>query len=233
MSITVIRNKEVTVVTVAADEKSMLPPLCQIMKSLCYSPMCCSVNKALMQTTTVSALGTISIVVGLLNLVLGQTSQRPDDFSSMGAAYWLGGVFVLAGIMSLLADHLPAIFLVVLAVLVNIIGSAFAIFGIVVYALDMANTTVDRLCDWLYQYATVNIPNQDNCQYVAQHFQRLVVAIDASMIFLTVLQLLACINVTVLGIRTLFYLREEEQGGRADEPDQPLLKEVLMTSPGA
>lgn len=57
MSITVVKDKGVTVVTVASDRKSVLPPLCQILRSLCYSPVCCSVYKELMQPDVVSSLG--------------------------------------------------------------------------------------------------------------------------------------------------------------------------------
>lgn len=57
MTVTTFRHKEVTVVTVASDSQSMLPPLCQILKSLCYSAKCCSEIKGLLQTKVVSALG--------------------------------------------------------------------------------------------------------------------------------------------------------------------------------
>lgn len=57
MSITVVKDKGATVVTVVSDRKSVLPPLCQILRSLCYSPVCCSVHKGLMQPDVVSALG--------------------------------------------------------------------------------------------------------------------------------------------------------------------------------
>ena len=43
--------------SVAADRKSMLPPLCQLLKNLCYSLKCCDVHKGLMKTDVTAALG--------------------------------------------------------------------------------------------------------------------------------------------------------------------------------
>lgn len=57
MSITVVDDKGGTVVTVASNCKSVLLLLCQILKNLCYSPVCCSVRKGMMRPSVVSALG--------------------------------------------------------------------------------------------------------------------------------------------------------------------------------
>ncbi|XP_033495855.1 membrane-spanning 4-domains subfamily A member 4A-like isoform X1 [Epinephelus lanceolatus] len=232
MSFTVVKNKGVTVITVAADEKSMLPPLCQIMKSLCYSPICCSVNRGMIQTSVAVALGTIQVMVGLFNIGLGpgRTSLHPDDFAHLGAAYWLGGVFILAGIMSILAGRFPSRCLVISSVVINIIGSLITIAGVVLYAIDIFDVTGANMCDW-ERYKSRE--DNDNCTSVMHFFQHIVVAMDITMIVLTVLQLCVSINMTLLGIKGVCTLRKGTQGGRADEVDQPLLKEVLMTSPGA
>ncbi|XP_053743261.1 uncharacterized protein LOC128771686 isoform X2 [Synchiropus splendidus] len=47
MSITMSKAEGVTVVTVAANPNSSLPPICQILKNLCYSPVCCSVSESM------------------------------------------------------------------------------------------------------------------------------------------------------------------------------------------
>ncbi|XP_068591842.1 high affinity immunoglobulin epsilon receptor subunit beta-like isoform X1 [Cebidichthys violaceus] len=208
----------------------MLPPLCQILKTLCCSPMCSSGYKVLMQSNTISALGTIQIMVGLFNIGLGpgRTSLHPEDFAHLGAAYWLGGVFIVAGILSLLANRFPCPCLVGFAVLVNIVGSIFAVVGIGMYATDINDVSNTRFCDGYNAHRS-----GDNCKYVKYFFQRLMTAMDITMIVLTVLQLCVCISVTVLGIRALFNMRKEEQGGRDEDIYQPVLKEVLMTSPGA
>ncbi|KAL7393302.1 hypothetical protein ABVT39_009190 [Epinephelus coioides] len=231
MSFNVVKDKGVTVITVAADEKSMLPPLCQIMKSLCYSPICCSVNRGMIQTSVAVALGTIQVMVGLFNIGLGpgRISFHPDDFVYLGAAYWLGGVFILAGIMSIVVSQFPSRCLVISSVVINIIGSLITIVGVVLYAIDIFDVTGADMCDW-ERYKSHE--DYDNCKSVMHFFQRIVVAMDITMIVLTVLQLCVSINMTLLGIKGVCTLRKGT-GGRADGADQPLLKEVFMTSPGA
>ncbi|XP_049901909.1 uncharacterized protein LOC126391294 isoform X2 [Epinephelus moara] len=225
MSVTVVKDKGVTVVTVAASRNSMSPPLCQILKALCYSPMCCSVNRGMMQTSATACLGIMQIMVGLFNIGLGpgRTSLHPDDFAHLGVAYWLGGVLIAVGIMSLLAGWFPSRCLVVLAVMMNIIGAIFTIVGVVLYGIDIYDVSNADMCDW------GRARNSDMCKGLQYFFQRLVVAMDITMIILTVLQLVVSI---CIGTRALCCLSEKE-GSRADEADQPLLKEVLMTSPGA
>lgn len=51
----VMKSKGVTVISAAADSKSMFPPLCHILKALCYSSERCSVGP--MQTSVTTALG--------------------------------------------------------------------------------------------------------------------------------------------------------------------------------
>ncbi|XP_042337515.1 uncharacterized protein LOC121945118 isoform X2 [Plectropomus leopardus] len=231
MSITVVKDKSATVITLASDEKSMLPPLCQVLKTLCYSPMCCSVNKTLMRTNTVLVLGTIQIMVGLFSIALGpgRTSLHPEDFAHLGVAYWLGGVLIFAGILSVFVALFPSACLVVFAVLTNIIAAVVIIVGIVLCAIDVKEVSARSMCDW-GRYNTRN--DDDNCKGVEFVFKRLLVAMDISMIVLTVLQLFVCIGVVVIGISALGSLRKKE-GVKADKADEQLLKDVFVTSPGA
>ncbi|KAG7216525.1 hypothetical protein INR49_002012 [Caranx melampygus] len=73
MSISMTRADGVTVFTLTSDPQSSCPPLCQIFKSLCYSPVCCSVSERLrrVQRMSQSVLGALHIMVGLLNIGLG------------------------------------------------------------------------------------------------------------------------------------------------------------------
>ncbi|TNN34521.1 hypothetical protein EYF80_055315 [Liparis tanakae] len=68
MSVTMTKADGVTVFTMTSDTQSVLPPLCQILKGLCYSPVCCSVSQHLktVQRNAQSALGIIVNVI--LNL---------------------------------------------------------------------------------------------------------------------------------------------------------------------
>ncbi|XP_037640282.1 uncharacterized protein LOC119496790 [Sebastes umbrosus] len=228
MTITVVKDKGVTVVTMATDSESMLPPLCQILKDLCCSLMC-SVYKGLMQTNMTAALGTIQIMVGLFNIGLGpgRVYMSSWDLTSMGAAYWLGGVFIVAGIVSLVADRFPFLCLVRFAVFVNIVGSIFAFIGFVLYTVDLAAVPDTKMCTWR-SYLPDTYTN--NCGYVMYYLQLTVM--DITMIVLAVLQLCVCIRLAVLGFKAVVNRKKEEFRNDVED-QQPQLKEVLLTIPGA
>ncbi|XP_074508844.1 uncharacterized protein LOC141778456 isoform X1 [Sebastes fasciatus] len=231
MAITVVREKGVTVITMATDSESKVPPLCQILKTLFYSPVCCSLNRKMTRSNAITALGTIQIMVGLFNIGLGpgRTSLHPGDFAHLGVAYWLGGVFILTGIVSLVADRCPCSCLVGFAVLLNIVGSIIAMLGIGLYLHDIQDFSSISLCDDTYGQRS----SQDDCRSVEYFFKRLMKAMDITMMVLVSLQLFASITICVLGFRAVCNPRKEEQGGGDDEMYQPILKEVPMTSPGA
>lgn len=232
MSVSVVKDKGVTVITVASDSKSVLPPLCHILKALCYSRVCCSVYQGLMQTSVVSALGAVQIMVGLFNLGVGpgRISLHPDDFARLGVAYWLGGVFIAVGVMSVLAGRFPAPLSVCSATFLNIVGAIFAIVGIVMYAIDMGDVSFARMCDW-GNYGSRSF--DDNCGFVAHYAQRMVTAMDITMIILVTLQLCVCISLAVLGIQAMVNRKKVQQVDTDVEIYQPVPIKDPMTSPGA
>ncbi|XP_070822334.1 uncharacterized protein [Chaetodon trifascialis] len=231
MSITMFKDKGLTVVTVASDSQSMLPPLCQILKSLCYSPVCCSVYKGLLQTDVVLALGTIQIMVGLFNIGLGpgRVSFHPEDFDHLGVAYWLGGVFIAVGLVSVLAGRFPSLCSVGFTVFMNIVGAIFSIVGIVMYGIDLADGSVLNRCDRNRLDGRIH---DDNCKYVAYFYQRLLTAMDITMIVLAALLLCVCVSLMVLGTKALHNRRRVEGSGDV-EIYQPVLTDDVLTSPGA
>uniref|UniRef100_UPI0037E7CBB1 membrane-spanning 4-domains subfamily A member 4A-like n=1 Tax=Semicossyphus pulcher TaxID=241346 RepID=UPI0037E7CBB1 len=226
MSVTVVKDKGVTVITVATDKKSLLPPVCQILKALCYVPSCRSAYKVTMQTSVTAVLGTIQIMVGLVTIGLGpgRVSQHPEDFSHLGVAYWLGGVCLVSGLLSVLAGRFPSVYLVGLAVLMNVVGSVVSIVGIVRYSIDLSETITNNLCGWEAHSYT--------CDYVADYFRRLLTGMDITLIVLTVLHLCVCISFAVLGIKALINRKKEKDLGDV-EIYHPDLKEALLTSPCA
>lgn len=228
MSIAVVKDKEATVVT---DIRSMFPPLCQILRTVFCSPVQNSfVTRGPMQSCTVGALGTIEIMVGLFNIGLGpgRTRTHPEDLTDLSAAYWLGGMFIAVGVMSLLANWCPTGDLVCFAVFMNIVGAIFAIIAIVLYGLDLRDAYIGWMCDRSWPRA--DVPN-DNCMYVAYFAERLQTGMDVSLIVLAVLQLSVCITLAVLGIRALSY-RTKDQGVRDVEIYEPVMKNIHMLSPG-
>uniref|UniRef100_A0AAQ4P1M5 Uncharacterized protein n=1 Tax=Gasterosteus aculeatus aculeatus TaxID=481459 RepID=A0AAQ4P1M5_GASAC len=237
MSVALVRDEGVTVVTVATDSKSMLPPLCRILKTLC-----CSGSTGLMERDVTAALGTMQVMVGLFNIGLGpgRPYMQPDSLTFTGAAYWLGGV-----VMSQCSVNISGCY-VGFAVLVNIVGSISAVVGIVQSSVDLAAAPAAGMCDGY----TAELHN-DNCIYVAQYFQvsapscfrltsfffiscacqRLLTGLDVTLIVLAVLHLCVSISFAVLGIKALVN-RETEEVDKDDE-DQHLMKEALLTNPAA
>ncbi|XP_071325907.1 membrane-spanning 4-domains subfamily A member 4A-like isoform X3 [Trachinotus anak] len=185
-----------------------------------------------MQTSVTTAIGTIQIMVGLFNIGLGpgRTSTHPGDLTGLGAAYWLGAVFIVTGILSILAGQFPSSCLVGFTVFMNIAGAIFAITGIVLYAIDLGDASLLWMCD----RSTNSVDHYgDNCRNVALFAQRLLRSMDITLIALALLQLCVNIRFAILGIKALTSeMNMEEQSDTDVEDQQPKLKE-LLTSPGA
>uniref|UniRef100_A0A096M8N9 Uncharacterized protein n=1 Tax=Poecilia formosa TaxID=48698 RepID=A0A096M8N9_POEFO len=196
-------------------------------------------------------LQTVQIMVGVLNIGLGpgRTSTRLGDFTSLGAAYWLGAVFVVTGIMTVLAGRFPSSCLVGFTVFLNIVGAIFSITGIVFYAIDLNNSSLLWVCDRSgsdpdrYDDSCRNMAAFDQqlhvlmekisflCLFSFLH-QNLLTSLDKALILLAVLLLVVSISFAALGIGFLTgEVKEEEVVQEA-----PLLlfkDEILLISPGA
>ncbi|XP_076006563.1 membrane-spanning 4-domains subfamily A member 15-like [Genypterus blacodes] len=223
MLLAVGKDKMVRLITVAPYDKNILPPLCRLLWELCCRPGCCS---ALPSAT--AALGTIQILVGVFNIGLGpgRVRQHPGDLTALGAAYWLGTVYIIAGILCLVAGQYPKRCLMGITVFLNISAAIFAITGIVLYAIDLREASFLWMCDTnSYSYLTAY---EDSCRYVAGIAQSLLTSMDVTMIVLAVLQLCVTVSAAVLGIRALLGMMN-----KGENIEAPLLKEVKMTSPGA
>ncbi|XP_071253621.1 transmembrane protein 176B-like [Salvelinus alpinus] len=245
MSVTVTKGGGVTVFTVNSKEGSSWTQLCQILGTLCYSPSC-SVSQGLrrLQASSQTALGTIQIMVGVLNIGLGMILVSPD-YSNNGVPYWLGGVFIAVGIMCILAEKFPSPCLVGINVLMNLSGAALAITGIVLYAIDLAHYKFWWICNddnynWRDDYYGGQVAKPPSyserdrllakCKDAKQIAQMLMNALDIVLIVLTVLQLCVTISSAVLGIKALY--KNGKENIRDLEQYKPLLEEVT-TNPAA
>ncbi|XP_037640277.1 uncharacterized protein LOC119496788 [Sebastes umbrosus] len=231
-----------TVITVPVDSKGIFPSLWQILKALlcpggrpCRPCCCCSseyqYQRLTQSSVTTTALGTLQIMVGLFNIGLGpgRTSTSPGDLTSLGAAYWLGAVFIVTGIMSILAGQFPSSCLVGFTVFMNIAGAIFAITGIVLYVVDLRNVSLLWMCERSGNNTDLY---GDKCRNVALSAQNLLTHMDTTLIAMAVLQLFVNVGLAVLCIKALVN-RKKKEGGDDVEDQQPQLKEeVLLTSPG-
>ncbi|XP_035527841.1 transmembrane protein 176A-like [Morone saxatilis] len=241
MSMTMTKAEGVTVFTLTSDPQSTCPPLCQILKGLCYSPVCCSVSQHLrrIQRTSQSVLGALHIMVGLLNIGLAAIlcASRSGSSWQMDSSlfpFWFGGLFMLFGVMSILSEKYPSPCLVILNVILNLVGVCFAIAAIVLYSMNIANIWVGWMCNEDYMSAySVRTPSpredivQEKCLEGAALILMLLRSINAVLIVLSVLELCVTISSAVLGIKALSS-SEKKENKSTDDPEiyKPLLEEV-------
>ncbi|XP_041648645.1 uncharacterized protein LOC121513155 [Cheilinus undulatus] len=236
MSVTMTRSDGVTVFTLTSDPQSSLPPICQILKGLCYSPVCCSVSQRLkkFQGASQSVLGALHIMVGLLNIGLGAILLYGDASWQMyyyKFPIWLGVLFILFGIMNILSEKFPSPCLVILSVILNLSGVAFAITAIVLYIINVLNIYLWWMChdyDWDYRYRHRVTPSPEKmtkCLETQDLVLMILRSINAVLIVLAVLELCVTISSAVLGIKAL---KQKPENKSPDDPEQykPLLEEV-------
>ncbi|KAL4646777.1 Membrane-spanning 4-domains subfamily A member 8A-like [Arapaima gigas] len=158
MSMSVTKGDGVTVVTVKSDSHSSCPLMCQLLGVLCYSPVC-TVSQQLRRLLggTLSMLATIQIMGGLFNICLGATLSANSwtILQVTAAPYWLGGILIALGFVSILAERFPSPCLACLSALASMCSCAFAITAIVLYSVDLADGQgLQSYCQWQMQRST-------------------------------------------------------------------------------
>ncbi|XP_059194889.1 membrane-spanning 4-domains subfamily A member 15-like [Centropristis striata] len=244
MSVSMTRADGVTVLTLSSDPQSVCPPLCQILKGLCYSPTCCSVSQHLrsFQGSSQSVLGAVHIMVGLLNIGLGTILLGSlGDFwwvmEENGFPFWLGGLFIFFGIMCIVSEKCPSPCLVIVNVILNLAGVGFAIAAIVFYSINLSETSVWMCEDGDYGYSyyrhTTAAPSpgevimRKKCLEGKELVLMLLRSMNVVLIVLSVLELCLVISSTVLGIKALCSSEKGEKKEIGDpELYSPLLEEV-------
>uniref|UniRef100_A0A8C9YKC2 Uncharacterized protein n=1 Tax=Sander lucioperca TaxID=283035 RepID=A0A8C9YKC2_SANLU len=226
MSVTMTKADGITVFTVTSDPQSVYPPLCQILKSLCYSPVCCSVSQHLrrVQRTSQSVLGALHIMVGLLNICLGTIL-----FCSL-SGYWYGPLDPpgfpcwLGGLVRKILLHL--FFCVIVNVILNLAGVAFAFTGIVLSSIGMATIYMWWMCnnydDNYYsgysRQTTTPTPGKDimreKCLEGKELALMLLRSMYAVLIVLSALELCLAISSAVMAIKAL---KSSEKGEKEVE----------------
>ncbi|MEQ2304193.1 hypothetical protein AMECASPLE_024449 [Ameca splendens] len=251
MSVTMSRTDGVTMFTVTSDPDSRWPLLCQILKSLCYSPVCCSVSQQLrtIQRTSLSVLGTIHIMIGLLHIGLGTVVLLSRTYTwfiySTGFPFWMGSLFIVFGIMCILSERYPSPCLVILNVIVNLVGVAIAISAIVCCSIYVGELYIWLSCEerdnYYYPVYTHTTPSpaadtdyiKKNCLEGKAMVKMLLRSIVGVLCVLSVVELCVTISSAVLGIKAL-RRASKEQNKTSDDPElyKPLLEEVT-TKPAA
>ncbi|XP_035991367.1 uncharacterized protein LOC110366573 [Fundulus heteroclitus] len=251
MSVTMSRADGVTVFTLTSDPDSRWPPLCQILKSLCHSPACCSLSQPLRNVlgTSQSVLGAIHIMIGLLQIglstILFLTYYGPWMYDLLQVMFGILSVFIVFGIICILSEKYPSPCLVIINVIVNLAGVALAITAIVLYSLIMGDIYpwfgCEQRDDYYWPYGRT-IPSLSflDTQYIKERCLEaraltamLMRGITGILIVLSAVELCVTISTAVLGIKAL--TRFSEKGHKTPEDPElykPLLEEVA-TEPAA
>ncbi|XP_049438811.1 membrane-spanning 4-domains subfamily A member 6C-like isoform X2 [Epinephelus fuscoguttatus] len=246
MSITMAKADGVTVFTVTSDPQSACPPLCQIIKGLCYSPECCSVSQHLrkVQRSSQSVLGALHIMVGLFNIGLGvilfcSLGGASYQMFSTGFPFWIGALCMLFGIIGIVSEKRPSPCLVIINVILNLAGVGFAIASIVLYSINMTNIWLWSMCDndYNYDYYSRHRPTatpspgeeimKEKCLEGKELALMLLRSINAVLIVLSALELCLVISSAAMGIKVL-RSSEKEKDKKIGDPEsyKPLLEEV-------
>nr|XP_020500175.1 uncharacterized protein LOC109992043 [Labrus bergylta] len=250
MSVTLTRADGVTVLTLTADPQSACPPICQILKGLCYSPVCCTGSQHLRRINgaTQSLLGAVQIMTGLLTIGLGAIvfishSSPWWALDSTMYHFWLGGLFILFGAMCILSERCPSPCLVLLNVILNLTGVAFAITGIVLYTINIILLRIWEDCEPDYynnyyynrQYnRPTPSPEQklmiEKCLEGQAVSLMILRSINAVLIVLSLLELCTVISSALLGIKAL-RSREKTDNKSPEDPEHKQLLEELLSNP--
>ncbi|XP_061631774.1 uncharacterized protein LOC133479186 isoform X2 [Phyllopteryx taeniolatus] len=173
MSSKVVLDDDVATATVASNQTSA-------------SGCCCSPCGAI-KGAVAAVLGTVQILVGVANVGLGagRTRTRPGDFAGLGAAYWIGAVFVTTGVLSVLSGQCPSCCFNSLTVTANVSCAVLSAVAVVLYALDLAALSADLFCgDGWYD---------NGCREAASYAVRLTRAMDITLLVLALLVLCASV----------------------------------------
>ncbi|XP_041650120.1 uncharacterized protein LOC121514099 [Cheilinus undulatus] len=253
MSVTMTKTDGVTFLTLTTDPESSCPPLCQILGGLCYSPTCCSVSQRLkrVQGASQSVLGAIQIMAGLLTLGFGVILHASYTTPWWEIEYtmhhfWLGALFIFFGCMCILSEKRPSPCMVILNVILNLVGVAFAITGVVLYTI---NIFLIRLwwgnCDpddywnnYRYNYGerptSTSSPEEQlmmkKCIESRELTLLLLRSINGMLIVISLLELCVVVSSVTLGVKALKRSGKTENKS-PDDPEYKQLMEEITSNP--
>ncbi|XP_062841672.1 uncharacterized protein tmem176l.1 [Trichomycterus rosablanca] len=246
MSLTVSKADGVTVFTVTSNPKSKWPLFFQMLGTMCYSPVC-SVSQRITQQlgSAYTALATAQIMIGLINLGVGFVRLGFYSHELQYCPFWLGGVFIAVGIVCILAERFPSACLVFMTVMMNVVGVALAITGIVLYSVDLARGPYFYGCSppdekgYRYSWTTPSPSRRDAldetyqkkledysvCMNNKHIIQMVLRSLDIMMIVFAVLQICVTTSWCVLSMKVLC---KKTRDGKDMEKEDPELYKPLM-----
>ncbi|XP_036414452.1 transmembrane protein 176B-like [Colossoma macropomum] len=247
MSLTISRAEGVTVFTVTSNPKSKWPLICQLLSTLCCSPVC-SVSQSMKQQlgSINKVLGTLQILFGILSVVVWCIFIDGPIFTYAWVSIFLfGGVLIAAGITCILADKFPSPCLVSFMVLVNLVSVGLAVTAIVFCSVALRLMYFDNNCnpvDYLYysfhheKITTVSPLKKaqinellEECERYQDMLKFVQGGVEIMTIVFASLQICLTISSCVLSLKALF---KKKKGDEMEDPEfYKLLMEEGLTSP--
>ncbi|XP_024114016.1 uncharacterized protein LOC112136518 [Oryzias melastigma] len=221
MSMTINKGEGVTVITLNSDPTSSCPAICQIFKGLCYSPILCSVSQPLKKKASLSVLGAMQIMIGLLNigpgLILRNSRFTPWSLNRTEFSSWLGALFIAFGFMCILSERFPSLCLVFFNIILSVAGVAFSITAIVLYSIYIAAIDPWWCNSQYYGSSTTTPKTKTRLDEICEESQQLVLVLlrglNVMLIVLSVLELCVTISATILEIKALKSIRMRQNQG--------------------
>ncbi|XP_056457441.1 high affinity immunoglobulin epsilon receptor subunit beta-like [Gadus chalcogrammus] len=241
MSVSMTKSEGVTVMTMTSDPGSACPPLCQILKALCYSPVCCNVSQKLRSVlgTSHSALGAMQVMVGLMNIGLGGVLSTSGSgyllWESGYFPFWMGSLFIVFGFLCILSEKFPSLCLVVSSVTAQLSGVGFSITAVVLYFINLFHgeggswPCENNRYDY-YRRESTGAPidyssDIEKCLEGLSIIKAILRGVNGLLIILSVLQLCLSISCVVLGIKAVKKGFKKEKKSEDIEQYSPLLTE--------
>ncbi|XP_050971887.1 uncharacterized protein LOC127168838 [Labeo rohita] len=198
MSLKVSQGERVTVITITSNPNSKWPMLCQILGSQC-SPMCAVeqlVKVKMMGFYT--ALGIVQIIIGVLNIVAGILVVR------FGAPFCLGGVFLVVGMLSIVAAQFRSSSLLCIADKLNLLSAILAVIDLLLYSLYLGDLMSELVSykPLLEQFPRAARDTKEN--------QMMHEALFVTMTIFSALQLCVAISFSILTLKELFNMNSVE-----------------------
>lgn len=248
MSVTVTKADGVTVLTVTSNPKSRCPLLCQILGTLCCSPFY-FVSGGLKQQlgSSHAVLGTLQIMVGVITMGFGGIVRSVGwSWWLYDGCFWIGAVFIAAGIVCILVKRFPSPCLIIFSILVNLASFGMAVTAIVYFSMELDRTVWNYSCkrnDWNggYRYrdpydeiiiapTTANswAEYEENCERYKYMLKMTYGGMMIMMIVLSFLVVCVTISSCVLSVKALCKNYKENE---MEDPElkKPLLDEVISS----
>ncbi|XP_067253111.1 uncharacterized protein tmem176l.3a [Chanodichthys erythropterus] len=176
-------------------------------------------------TDTHTALGIVQIIVGVMNIIMG--------CFGFVSSFWIGGVFLVVGIMCVHAVTFPSPRLLLILVILNIVSAALAITAVVLFSMDLTMGNSLNCYNGYPYYSSSNDflkhslkeSNFETCLYYWNLNQIIIGGLEIMMIVLSVLQLCVTISFCVLTGKALCKKDEDAKVVEDPELQKPLLED--------